>query len=115
MSILPEKIQRAREAAYQVRLRVSPKEALGCMEGISHESFLKALRNHWIVDENGCATMQSICWLFCWAKTGTNSTKTAYACSAVFSKIFNHPYEWFDREVPHELARKWRNEKPKRL
>jgi hypothetical protein len=55
------KIQRAREALSQVRLQVNPEEAQRSIKGIYHEGFLKALRKRWRIDENGFATMQSIC------------------------------------------------------
>ena len=75
-----------------------------------------ALSNgHWQLYEDNCVTMQSICWLFCWATTGNTSDDTAVECKAAFNKIFNHTYRWLDRELPLDLARKWRNTKPRRL
>ncbi|MBW7988805.1 MAG: hypothetical protein FVQ84_02115 [Planctomycetes bacterium] len=117
MSITVEEMKSAREAVSQVRLQVSPEEALRYMQGIPHKGFLKSRRSSWRVNENGHATMQSICWLFCWATTGNNpkNKKTAESCSSVFGKIFDHSYEWFALKVPHELAKKWRYAKPKSL
>ncbi len=117
MSNTDIEMQRAREAVSEVRLQVSPEEAIRYMQGIRHKGFLKALRSNWRVDENGHATMQSVCWLFCWATMGKNNKnkKTSEACRTVFGKIFDHSYEWFAQEVPYELVKKWRYAKPSRL
>ena len=117
MSITVAQMQSAREAVSEVKLQVSPEEALRFMKGVRHGGFLKSLRSNWRVDENGNATIQSICWLFCWATMGNNpkNKKTAESCSTIFGKIFDHSYDWFARKVPHELAKKWRYATPKSL
>lgn len=117
MSITDKEMQRAREAVSEVKLQVSPEEAFRYMQVIPHKSFLKSRRNNWRVNENGRATIQSICWLFCWATMGNNpkNKKTAESCITVFGQIFDHSYEWFAQKVPHELAKKWRYAKPKSL
>ncbi|MHC4243840.1 MAG: hypothetical protein ACYS3N_16735 [Planctomycetota bacterium] len=113
MPITVEQMKSAREAVSEVRLEVGTEEALRYMRGVRHRGFLKSLRSHWLVDENGQATIQSICWLFCWATVGNNpiNQKTADACSTIFGKIFDHSYEWFAREVTYELAKKLRYDK----
>jgi hypothetical protein len=75
------------------------------------------LRSNWRVDKNGQATIQSICWLSCWSTMGNNTKnkKTAQDCSKIFGMIFDHSYEWFSQEVPHELAKKWRYGRPSSL
>jgi hypothetical protein len=117
MSFTVQEMKSAREAASQVSLLVSSEEALRYMRLIPHKGFLKSLRKNWRVNENGQVTIQSICWLFCWATTGNNpkNKKTADLCSKVFGKIFGHSYEWFAQEVPHELAKTWRYAKPSSL
>ncbi|MBC8469470.1 MAG: hypothetical protein H8D56_08355 [Planctomycetes bacterium] len=117
MSITDKETQRAREAVSEVRLQVSPEEAFRYMQVIPHKGFLKSLRSNWRVNENGHATIQSICWLFCWATMGNNpkNKKTADVCITVFGQIFDHSYEWFAQKVPHELAKTWRYAKPKSL
>ncbi|MCP4613688.1 MAG: hypothetical protein GY845_33780 [Planctomycetes bacterium] len=117
MSISVKEMKSAREAASQVSLQVSSEEALRYMRLIPHKGFLKSLRKNWRVDGNGNATIQSICWFFCWATMGNNpkNKKTADLCCKVFGQIFDHSYEWFAQEVPHELAKKWRYAKTKDL
>ena len=112
MSITVAKMKSAREAVSEVRLQVSPEEALRYMQVIPHKGFLKSLRSNWRIDENGHAIIQSISWLFCWATMGNNpkNEKNAESCN-----IFDHSYEWFAQEVPHELAKKWRYAKPSSL
>ena len=113
MSLTVEEIQRARKVISEVRLQVSAEEALRYMKGVRHKGFLKSLKNHWRVDGDGQATMQTICWLFCWATMGNNpkNEKTAESCYEIFDEIFDHSYEWFDREVTYELAKKLRYDK----
>ena len=117
MSFTVKEMKSSREAASQVSLQVSSEEALRYMQVIPHKGFLKSLRKNWRVNENGQVTMQSICWLFCWATMGNNpkNKKNADLCSKVFDMIFDHSYEWFAQEVPHELAKTWRYAKPKDL
>ena len=113
MSLTVEEIQRARKVISEVRLQVSHEEALRYMKAIPHKGFLKALKNHWRVDGDGNATMQTICWLFCWATMGNNpkNEKTAESCNEIFDEIFDHSYEWFAQEVTYELAKKLRYDK----
>jgi len=117
MSLTVEEIQNARKVISEVRLQVSAEEAFRLMKGVRHGGFLKSLKSHWRVDEDGNATMQTICWLFCWATMGNNpkNEKTAESCNTIFNEIFDHSYEWFDREVTYELARKLRYAKPDSL
>jgi len=67
MSFTVKEMKSSREAASQVSLLVSSEEALRYMRLIPHKGFLKSLRKNWRVNENGQVTIQSICWLFCWA------------------------------------------------
>lgn len=105
------------KAISEVRLRVNSEEALRYMQVVRHKGFLKSLRKNWRIDGNGQATIQSICWLFCWSTMGKNNRnkKTSDALRDVFGRIFDHSYEWFAREVPIELVKKWRYAKPKSL
>ena len=113
MPLTVEETQKARKIISDVRLEVCSEEALRYMKMVPHKGFLKSLKSHWRVDGDGQATMQSICWLFCWATMGNNpkNEKTAESCNEIFNMIFDHSYEWFDREVTYELARKLRYDK----
>ena len=117
MPITDEQMQRAREAVALVRLQVSSEQALRYMQTVRHKGFLKSLRSNWRIDGTGHPTIQSICWLFCWATMGNNpkNKKTAESLSTVFDRIFDHSYEWFAHEVPHKLAKKWRYARPSSL
>ncbi len=65
----------------------------------------RAHRNIGLKAVQQCVTAQSICWLYCWAKTGMNSANAAQQSRQAFNQIFDRPYEWFDARVPHEWAR----------
>jgi len=94
-----------------MRLSVSPEEAMSLLKQVPHENFQNTLESAWQVDQDGNVKAQSICWFFCWAKTGNNSLDTAYACRSIFDKIFNKTYNWFDCRIDHEWARKARYKK----
>ena len=65
-----------------------------------------------VKDSNGNgnvqATAQSICWLYCWAKTGQNSDKAAKQARRAFDAIFDRSYSWLDGRLRHENAQKFR-------
>jgi len=94
-----------------IRLSVSPEEALTLLKGVPHDNFLNTLASAWQVDKAGNVKGQSICWFFCWAKTGNNSVDAKEACRSIFNRIFDKPYNWFDSKVDHEWARKARYKK----
>ena len=78
------------------------------------QSFEKVEQNFInLLDNHNHVTIQSVCWLFCWATTGINSDEIAKVCKASFNEIFNHDYVWLDKNQPLELARKWRYARPK--
>jgi predicted type IV restriction endonuclease len=91
-----------------VHLKVSPEEALKELKTISHKTFQDVLRGNWHADDFGNVKAQSVCWLFCWAKTGMKSKKTAIASKEVFNKIFDIGYEDFDKKVDHKWAQEAR-------
>lgn len=88
-----------------IKLRVAPDDAQRILRTVDHEKYLEALENQWKVFKNGQPCAQSICWLFCWAKTGINSKRAAQEALDVFNRLFDKPFEWFDRRVPHKWAR----------
>jgi len=96
-----------------IRLSVPPEEAWRLLKQVSHEKFLDTLKTAWQVDKDGNVKAQSICWLFCWAKTGNNSLDAAEVCRSIFDRIFDKTkaYNWFDSKVDHEWARKARYKK----
>lgn len=91
-----------------IKMRVTPDEARSLIREIPHKSCQTGALNNWVEGGASGVTAQSICWLFCWAKTGMNSDAAAMQARRAFNKIFDKPYEWFDACVPHEWAREAR-------
>lgn len=91
-----------------VKLKVEKKELENLFGEIKHDTFQKALAEHWKV-KGQYITAQSICWLFCWAKTGMNSQNAMEQSRQVFDKVFSTvTFSDFDKKVPHEWAREAR-------
>ena len=95
-----------------LKMKVSPVEALKHLNRIDHATCQRGVSTRWRVgkDQNGIdfATAQSICWLFCWAKTGMNSATARVQAHRAFDAIFDQPFNWLDQKLDHALARKWR-------
>jgi hypothetical protein len=88
-----------------IHLKVPPNEALVLIRQIPHRRCQHAVDHHW--REGGVAgvTAQSLCWLYCWAKTGMGSIHAASEAQRVFDAVFDQSYHWFDAKVAHEWAR----------
>ena len=91
-----------------IRMRVTPNEAWKLIRAIPHKACQKAAQQCWIEGGSAGVTVQSICWLYCWAKTGMNSADASDVAKLAFDQIFDKPYAWFDASVSHEWARKAR-------
>ena len=91
-----------------IQMQVTPEEARKLIGAIPHKSCQSGLQNHWVEGGDAGVTAQSICWLYCWAKTGMNSTDAAIQARRAFNQIFDKPYEWFDARVDHDWAREAR-------
>ena len=92
-----------------VSLRVSREHALTVLDRVDHATYRKALVDgHWIVDSDGHVKAQSVCWLFCWAKSGMGSERVAEAARLAFDEILDVPYLEFDAHVNHDWAKKVR-------
>ena len=91
-----------------IKLKVEKAELENFFREIDHKSFQKALKSHWkVIGQN--VTAQSVCWLFCWAKTGMNSQSAMEQSRRVFDELFQSiTFSGFDQRVPHEWARKAR-------
>ena len=88
-----------------INVRVTTKKARELIGEIPHGSCQSGSQKHWVEGGTAGVTAQSICWLYCWAKTGMNSANAAQQSRQAFNQIFDRPYEWFDARVPHEWAR----------
>jgi len=91
-----------------IRMRMTLNEAHRLIRHIPHKSCQSAVERCWIEGGDAGVTAQSICWLYCWAKTGMNSADAADVAKQAFDQIFDKPYAWFDSRVSHEWARKAR-------
>jgi len=91
-----------------IKIQVSRDEAENLMDTVFHKTFQKARKIHWRINEDGYIWPQSVLWLFCWAKTGMGSKKTAQASQQIFDKIFPFSYNFFNSRIPHNYAREKR-------
>ena len=91
-----------------IRVQVTPTEAWRLIRAIPHNSCQSSAQQCWVEGGDAGVTAQSICWLYCWAKTGMNSADAADVAKHAFDQIFDQPYAWFDARVSHEWARKAR-------
>ena len=88
-----------------IKLSVTFKRAQDLIEAIPHQRCRKGVKRHWKPGGNAGVTAQSICWLFCWAKTGMGSQPAAHEAQRVFNAIFNKSFDWFDARVGYEWSR----------
>jgi hypothetical protein len=88
-----------------IKLRVPFDEAKQLISAIPHQRAQSGSENNWNQGGRSGVTAQSICWLYCWAKTGLGSEKAAREAKSVFSQMFDRPYEWLDSRINHEWAR----------
>ena len=93
------------EVIATIKIKVSLDEADELIKSISHKTFQEARKNYWRINEDGSIWAQSVLWLFCWAKTGMGSKKTAQVSQEIFDKIFTFSYNFFNSRVPHNYAR----------
>ena len=74
----------------------------------NHKTFMQGFKNYWVSDEKGNVKGQSVCWLYCWAKTGMGVPSIAEKSKKIFNSILDVSYEEFDKRVGLELARQLR-------
>ena len=90
------------------KLKIEESELETLFREVKHDIFQKSLIRHWKVIGQD-VTAQSVCWLFCWAKTGMNSPSAMEQSRQIFDKIFKFiTFTDFDEKVPHEWAREAR-------
>jgi hypothetical protein len=90
---------------HMIRLTVTPADAGARLDEIENDRFHSAVAGHWTLADEPCVPIPTVCWLFCWAKTGGNSQPTAEALRPVFTSLLDISYEEFDNCVPHQWAR----------
>ncbi len=85
-------------------LKNSCNQPRNLLSTVDHAAFQSSIDTYWRVAPDGMPTAQGVLWLFCWAKTGQNSERTAQHVRALFDDIF----ESFDEKVDHDWAREMR-------
>jgi hypothetical protein len=88
-----------------VHLVVSPEEALKELHSFDNKKYLKGLGGYWHQDEGRRVRAQSVCWLFCWGKTGMKSEFAARESRRIFDTILDIKISEFDEKVDHEWAK----------
>ena len=92
-----------------ISLRVSPEEALLAFARVPHPRFQDAIGKYWNVDDDGVHVhSQSVCWLFCWAKSDTYHEETAERAREAFNQLLTVSFEDFDHAVDLKTAQKYR-------
>ena len=96
-----------------ITMRASGKDARQILSRIDHDTCAKGIDGHWFMyrgdfygDTNGPdqPSAQSICWLYCWAKTGQGSRKAARQSQKAFDDIFDRDYDWLSGRLSLEQA-----------
>jgi hypothetical protein len=94
---------------------ISNEDAKRGLQSIPHIICQRAIDRNWIVDKSGNVSIQSLCWLYCWGRTGLNSIAAANRARVVFDEIMNINYNTLDAKdllvdrALHRWARKARN------
>jgi hypothetical protein len=102
------------DGGLMIHLKVSKEEAEKALNYVQHEKFHKAIVRNWYVDAEGAIDGRSICWLYCWAKTGLNSQDAAMKARQLFNELFDVSFDRFDAKVNHQWARDARYDKDRR-
>lgn len=88
-----------------IKLRVAEREADKVLQEVPHQAFQKALVRHWEMLSATEVSTKSVCWQFCWAKTGMGSLKAEDGARTAFDAILDISFEEFNTIVGHDLAR----------
>lgn len=88
-----------------INLRISQERAIRLLNTVPHMRFQNAIASHWKVDNAGHIAAQSVCWLFCWGKTGMGSNAAKVVACNVFDEVFSLSFDEFEKRIPHEWAR----------
>lgn len=89
-----------------------PSESIdSLLNSVEHVSFQRSRNKNWIFDsKKNTVTASSICWLFCWAKTGMSSDSAREQSRIVFNELLrnsslNITFDSCDKETVHVQAR----------
>ena len=87
-----------------ISLKIAPAMARSYLMSVPNASYRKGLSKYWRVDDNGHVRAQSVCWLFCWAKTGNGDADAKEGAREIFNAVLDIPFDVFDAQVPSEWA-----------
>ena len=88
-----------------IQMQVTPEEARKLIGSIPHKTCQTGLQKNWREGGKAGVTAQSICWLYCWAKTGMNSSDAAIQARRAFNKM-KTVCELEYRFQPNEIIRR---------
>lgn len=91
-----------------ISLKVSTNEARNVLGRVPHQTLQDAVSRNWNVDPDRTIDGRSVCWLYCWAKTGMGSQNAAEAAERAFDDLVDVSFDRFDAVVDHEWARRAR-------
>ncbi len=75
------------------------------LNGVNHATFQSASVGHWDNEVKSCVPAQSVCWLFCWAKTGEGSPEAKQQAENLFNQVFaDFKFADFDKKVTYQWA-----------
>jgi len=93
-----------------MKMKVSFRESINFINRIRHIKCINAAEKYWKQNSDSSMKTQSICWLYCWAKSGNGSEKAMLDAQTAFNKIFSKTFDYMDAHIKHEWARKMRYE-----
>jgi hypothetical protein len=83
-----------------VSLKIAPALARSYLMSVTNSAYRKGLSKYWRVNDDGHVPAQSVCWLFCWAKTGNSDDSVKEGARQIFNAILDVPFTLFDEQVP---------------
>lgn len=91
-----------------ISLKVTPQEAMARISRIPHSTAIRGAQKYWRIRADGRPDPRSICWLYCWAKTGMNSRSAASEAERAFNAILDISFATMDKRVDYEWAQEAR-------
>ena len=87
-----------------ISLKIAPAMARSYLMSVPNSAYRKGLSKYWRVDDNNHVRAQSVCWLFCWAKTGNGDADAKEGAREIFDAVLDIPFTTFDERVSLEWA-----------
>jgi hypothetical protein len=87
-----------------LKLALSCQQLAASFGNVNHKTFQTGRANYWR-KVDGSVPVQSVCWLYCWAKTGMNSKTAMKQARALFDAAFPGLFVRLDSDNFHAWAR----------